>query len=82
VQAGYGTMQVIWWGIDLDVRPSETAPGGANGAGKITSLKSLIGLVERAVIRFSRTGVTRMRSSDRMRQGMTCMSDLAVFLTC
>src|ERR1700744_6030201 len=74
VNAGYGTMQVLW-GVDLDVRP------GANGAGKTTFLKSLVGLIEArgGSITLADTDITRMRSSDRMRLGMTYMSELAVF---
>lgn len=81
IEAGYGTMQVLW-GVDLDVRPGETVLLlGANGAGKTTFLKSLVGLVEarHGRIRLSGEDVTRMRSSDRMRRGMTYMSELAVF---
>ena len=81
IDAGYGTMQVLW-GVDLDVRPGETVLLlGANGAGKTTFLKSLVGLVEarRGSIRLGGEDVTRMRSSDRMRLGMTYMSELAVF---
>src|SRR5450756_743028 len=81
VDAGYGTMQVLW-GVDLDVRPGETVLLlGANGAGKTTFLKSLVGLIEARQGRISLGGedVTRMRSSDRMRLGMTYMSELAVF---
>jgi len=38
VDAGYGTMQVLW-GVDLDVRAGETVLLlGANGAGKTTFL--------------------------------------------
>jgi branched-chain amino acid transport system ATP-binding protein len=45
VNAGYGTMQVLW-GVDLDVRPGETVLLlGANGAGKTTFLKTLVGLI-------------------------------------
>jgi branched-chain amino acid transport system ATP-binding protein len=81
VDAGYGTMQVLW-GVDLDVRAGETVLLlGANGAGKTTFLKSLVGLVEarHGSITLGGTDVTRMRSSDRMRLGMTYMSELAVF---
>ena len=81
VDAGYGTMQVLW-GVDLDVRAGETVLLlGANGAGKTTFLKSLVGLIEtrQGSIRLADTDVTRMRSSDRMRLGMTYMSELAVF---
>jgi len=46
VDAGYGTMQVLW-GVDLDVRAGETVLLlGANGAGKTTFLKTLVGLIE------------------------------------
>jgi branched-chain amino acid transport system ATP-binding protein len=73
VDAGYGTMQVLW-GVDLDVRAGETVLLlGANGAGKTTFLKSLVGLID------ARQGSIKMRSSDRMRRGMTYMSELAVF---
>src|SRR6202790_758301 len=81
VDAGYGTMQVLW-GVDLDVRPGETVLLlGANGAGKTTFLKTLVALIEarRGAILLGGQDVTRMRSSDRMRLGMTYMSELAVF---
>src|ERR1700736_133602 len=81
VDAGYGTMQVLW-GVDLDVRAGETVLLlGANGAGKTTFLKSLVGLIEvrHGAIRLAGEDVTRMRSSNRMRLGMTYMSELAVF---
>jgi len=81
VDAGYGTMQVLW-GVDLDVRAGETVLLlGANGAGKTTFLKTLVGLVEmrHGGIKLGGEDVTRMRSSERMRLGMTYMSELAVF---
>jgi branched-chain amino acid transport system ATP-binding protein len=81
VDAGYGTMQVLW-GVDLDVRPGETVLLlGTNGAGKTTFLKTLVGLVQarHGSIRLDGKDVTRMRSSGRMRLGMTYMSELAVF---
>src|ERR1700743_2467052 len=81
VNAGYGTMQVLW-GVDLDVRAGETVLLlGANGAGKTTFLKSLVGLVEarHGSITLGGTELTKMRSADRMKLGMTYMSELAVF---
>src|SRR6202167_2779696 len=81
IDAGYGTMQVLW-GVDLDVRAGETVLLlGANGAGKTTFLKSLVGLIDarHGSIRLGGEDVTGMRSSDRMRLGMTYMSELAVF---
>jgi branched-chain amino acid transport system ATP-binding protein len=81
IDAGYGTMQVLW-GVDLDVRAGETVLLlGANGAGKTTFLKSLVGLIDArgGSITLADTDITKMRSSDRMRLGMTYMSELAVF---
>jgi len=81
IDAGYGTMQVLW-GIDLDVRAAETVLLlGANGAGKTTFLKSLVGLIEarHGAIRLSGRDITHLRSTDRMKLGMTYMSELAVF---
>jgi branched-chain amino acid transport system ATP-binding protein len=81
IDAGYGSMQVLW-GVDLDVRAGETVLLlGANGAGKTTFLKSLVGLVEarHGLIKLGGEDVTRLRSADRMRRGMTYMSELAVF---
>jgi branched-chain amino acid transport system ATP-binding protein len=81
IDAGYGTMQVLW-GVDLDVRAGETVLLlGANGAGKTTFLKSLVGLVEArgGSIKLGGEDITGLRSSDRMRRGMTYMSELAVF---
>src|SRR5437762_7666618 len=81
VNAGYGTMQVLW-GVDLDVRPGETVLLlGANGAGKTTFLKSLVGLVavRHGSITLADADITHTRSSERMRRGMTYMSELAVF---
>ena len=81
VDAGYGTMQVLW-GVNLDVRAGETVLLlGANGAGKTTFLKSLVGLipVRNGYIGLAGKEVTRMRSSERMRLGMTYMSELGVF---
>ena len=81
VNAGYGTMQVLW-GVDLDIRSGETVLLlGTNGAGKTTFLKTLVGLIEarEGRIRLAGQDVTKMRSSDRMKLGMTYMSELAVF---
>src|ERR1700744_19050 len=81
IDAGYGTMQVLW-GVDLDVRAGETVLLlGTNGAGKTTCREALVGLVEagQGSIRLAGEDVTRMRSSERMRLGMTYMSELAVF---
>src|SRR5882724_6586404 len=84
IDAGYGTMQVLW-GVDLDVRAGETVLLlGANGAGKTTFLKSLVGLIDarHGGIKLGGEDITRMRSSDRMRRGMTYMWSLQCFPIC
>ena len=81
IDAGYGTMQVLW-GVDLDVRPGETVLLlGANGAGKTTFLKALVGLIEvrQGNVTLAGRDISSMKSSDRMRLGMAYMSELAVF---
>lgn len=81
IQAGYGTMQVLW-DVALDVRAGETVLLlGANGAGKTTFLKVLVGLIaaKGGNITLGGRDVTHLRSSDRMQLGMTYMSELAVF---
>src|SRR4029450_12173779 len=60
LDAFYGDFQVLF-DLDLEVRAGETvALVGANGAGKSTFLKCLVGLVEtkRGVIRFSGDDIT------------------------
>jgi branched-chain amino acid transport system ATP-binding protein len=81
IQAGYGTMQVLW-DVALDVHAGETVLLlGANGAGKTTFLKVLVGLIaaKGGNITLGGRDVTHLRSSDRMQLGMTYMSELAVF---
>jgi branched-chain amino acid transport system ATP-binding protein len=81
IQAGYGTMQVLW-DVALDVHAGETVLLlGANGAGKTTFLKVLVGLIaaKGGNITLGGRNVTHLRSSDRMQLGMTYMSELAVF---
>ena len=81
IESYYGPIQAIR-GISLEVpRGKIVTLLGANGAGKTTFLKTLVGLIEARHGRIDLGGqdVTRMRSSDRMRLGMTYMSELAVF---
>src|ERR1700753_1702729 len=81
VDAGYGAMQVLW-GVDLDVRAGETVLLlGANGAGKTTFLKSLVGLIDarQGSIRLGAGDVTRGGSRAGLRLGMTYMWEVAFF---
>ena len=76
VDAGYGTMQVLW-GVDLDVRAGETVLLlGTNGAGKTTFLKSLVGLIEarHGNIRFGGDG----RDADALQRADAARHDLYV----
>ena len=81
VEARYGRMQVLW-GVDVDVLPGETILLlGANGAGKTTFLKTLVGLlpVSAGVIRFAGDDIATLRADKRMRRGIAYMSELGVF---
>ncbi len=79
--AAYGPMQVLW-GVDLNVFARETVLLlGANGAGKTTALKVLVGLLaaKAGSVQFDGADITRTRTDKRMRNGMAYMSELGVF---
>ena len=81
IEAAYGRMQVLW-GVDLDVRASETVLLlGANGAGKTTVLKTIVGLVaaRRGAILFDGVDISHARTDRRVRAGIAYMSELGVF---
>src|SRR4030081_2127251 len=83
IEAGYGSLQVLW-GVDLQVGKGETIVLlGAHGAGKTTFLKALLGLVRvsSGTIRFDGENLTRMRTDQRVRRGLAFMSEIAVFQT-
>lgn len=74
LDAFYGDLQAIF-DMSLTVGAGESvALLGANGAGKSTFLKSLVGLVDdrRGTIRFDGTDITRMDAEDISRLGL-CM---------
>jgi branched-chain amino acid transport system ATP-binding protein len=81
LEAAYGPMQVLW-GVDLDVRAAETVLLlGANGAGKTTILKAIVGLLaaRNGSIHFDQADITRARTDRRVRGGIAYMSELGVF---
>ncbi|MFO1117408.1 MAG: ABC transporter ATP-binding protein [Beijerinckiaceae bacterium] len=81
VEARYGRMQVLW-GVDVDVSAGETVLLlGANGAGKTTFLKTIVGLlpVSGGAISFSGDDIAHLRADRRMRRGIAYMSELGVF---
>ncbi len=81
IEARYGRMQVLW-GVDIDVQPRETILLlGANGAGKTTFLKTLVGLMPASAgaINFAGEDIAHLRADRRMRRGIAYMSELGVF---
>ncbi len=81
LQAGYGSIQVLW-GVDLDVASNETVVLlGPNGAGKTTLLKCLMGLLPASsgCVRFDGHEIKNFTPRARVRAGISYMSELGVF---
>ncbi|MGH8599976.1 MAG: ATP-binding cassette domain-containing protein, partial [Burkholderiales bacterium] len=83
LKSGYMTLQVLW-GIDVRVEQGESVLLlGANGAGKTTLLRTIVGLLPawEGSIRLNDEDVTRLRPHERVRRGISFMSELGVFPT-
>lgn len=81
IESGYGEVQILW-GIDLDVGAGETALLlGANGVGKTTTLRTIIGLLPcwRGEIIFDGEPLQNLKPSERIRRGIGFMSELGIF---
>ena len=81
LEAGYGSVQVLW-GAGLRILDGETVVLlGANGAGKTTLLKTLMGLVRawKGRIVFLGEDVEMLRTDRRVRAGMAYMSEMGCF---
>ncbi len=81
IEAGYGSIQVLW-GAGLTVRQGETVVLlGANGAGKTTLLKTLMGLMPawNGSIVFLGREISALRTDRRVRAGMAYMSEIGCF---
>jgi branched-chain amino acid transport system ATP-binding protein len=81
IESGYGQVQILW-GVDLDVRAGETALLlGANGVGKTTTLRTIIGLLRcwRGEIIFEDEPLQNLTPSERIRRGIGFMSELGIF---
>ncbi|HZV20382.1 MAG TPA: ABC transporter ATP-binding protein [Hyphomicrobiales bacterium] len=81
IEAGYGSIQVLW-GAGIFVPRGETVVLlGANGAGKTTLLKVLMGLVPawNGAIIFDGQEITNVRTDRRVRAGMAYMSEIGCF---
>jgi len=83
LETGYGRLQVLW-GVDLEIAEGESVLLlGANGAGKTTLLRAVVGLLQawRGRIRLAGADITRWRPDQRIRAGISYMSELGVFPT-
>ena len=81
VASGYGKVQVLW-GVDLTVAAGETVLLlGANGAGKTTILRMIVGLLPcwSGEILFEGEPLQTLSPSERIRRGIGYMSELGVF---
>ncbi len=81
IEAGYGQVQILW-GIDLDVAAGEIALLlGANGVGKTTTLRTIIGLLPcwHGEILFEGEPLQKLKPSERIRRGIGYMSEIGVF---
>lgn len=81
LEAGYGTMQVLW-GVDLDVSGNETVVLlGSNGAGKTTFMKCLMGLLpsRAGTVTFRGEEITGLTTRARVERGLSFMSELGIF---
>lgn len=81
LEAGYGTVQVLW-GAGLAVRERETVVLlGTNGAGKTTLLKVLMGLVPawKGGLTLEGRDIAALRTDARVRSGLVYMSEIGCF---
>ena len=81
VTSGYGGVQILW-GIDLQVSAGETALLlGANGVGKSTLLRTIIGLLPcwGGEIMFAGEPLQTFKPSERIRRGIGFMSEQGIF---
>ncbi len=81
IEAGYGKVQVLW-GAGLSVQDGETVVLlGANGAGKTSLLKVLMGLIPlwRGALQFAGLDMAHLRTDRRVRAGLAYMSEIGCF---
>ncbi len=77
LETGYGSIQVLW-GIDIEVEEgSLVALVGANGVGKTTFMKTLIGVLKpwSGSISFMGRDITHLESEDRVRMGISLVPE-------
>jgi branched-chain amino acid transport system ATP-binding protein len=72
LDAGYGSIQVLW-DINLEVKQKEVVCViGANGAGKSTLLKNIVGIIPsfKGEIFYSGNNITKIASPERIKMGL------------
>ena len=77
VSAGYGNIQALF-DIDLEVGDGElVALIGANGAGKSTTLKSIIGILpdRQGSIRYDDEEISQNNPSENLRRGIVMIPE-------
>lgn len=78
---GYGSMQVIW-DVDMTVQSGQSVVLlGANGAGKSTILRLIMGMLPatKGQVMLFGEEATRLRTDQRAKMGVAYMSEHAVF---
>jgi branched-chain amino acid transport system ATP-binding protein len=81
IDAGYGHIQVLWKaGLRVDVGEAIVLIG-ANGAGKTTFIRSVMGLlpVWHGELRFAGADITSIATDRRVRSGIAYMSEMGCF---
>ncbi len=77
LETGYGNIQVLW-GINIEVKQgSLVALVGANGVGKTTFMKTLIGVLKpwNGSISFMGKDITHLESEDRVKMGISLVPE-------
>ncbi len=77
LETGYGSIQVLW-GINIEVNQgSLVALVGANGVGKTTFMKTLIGVLKpwNGSISFMGKDITHLESEDRVKMGISLVPE-------
>lgn len=81
LSGGYGPLQVLWE-VSLRIDAGENVILlGPNGAGKTTLLKTVVGLspLRGGTITFDGTRIDRLRTDEKIRLGMSFMTEMGVF---
>jgi branched-chain amino acid transport system ATP-binding protein len=81
IEAGYGSVKALWGASALISEGETVVLLGANGAGKTTFLKTLMGLIPAWAGRVTFLGqdIGHLRADRRVRAGLSFMSEMGCF---